>query len=97
VHLTMLDKEVSLPMPEESLLTLCWADLLCCLPLDTSSFLEFVMGLQANGVNGSSAPGAPALEGNPLFNSQFMSVLQTSLARQGADALLANTRPEEPR
>lgn len=38
-----------------------------------------------------------AIASNPLFNSQFMGVLQDSLARQGADALTASTKPAVPR
>lgn len=39
-----------------------------------------------------------AIASNPLFhNSQFMGVLQDSLARQGADALTRSAQPAEPR
>lgn len=49
-------------------------------------------------VRASNTDPDPAAGSSPLFTSQFMGVLQTSLARQGPDALTGGPpRSEEPR
>lgn len=61
--------------------------------------------LQARAHRAAAAPAArrpavrcrSAMDGNPLFNEQFMNVLQGSLSRQGPDSLYQGSEPAEPR